>query len=80
MIKDGGPAFPTDSERQIGPNAYHYEGITMRDWFATHASEGDIKQHLTWHAEGTVFSRTREQARYHYADAMIEAREFGDEA
>ena len=75
MIRNGGPAFPIGSgDERDGI------GMSMRDWFATHASEEDIKQHLTWHAEGTVFSRTREQARYHYADAMIEAREFGDEA
>ena len=82
MIKNGGPAFPV----YLKPDEYYAgegdpDGMSLRDWFATHASQEDIKHHLTWHDEGMViFRRTREQARYHYADAMIEAREFGDEA
>lgn len=33
-INDGGPAFPTDSERQNGANSYHYEGMTLRQYAA----------------------------------------------
>lgn len=31
---NGGPAFPTDSERQNGANSYHYEGMTLRQYAA----------------------------------------------
>ena len=78
----GGPAYP---------NAYtlpEYQGLTMRDWFAAHASEYDIKRHLctgrvvekievnggTKHIYKEAETRTPEQARYCYADAMLEAR------
>ena len=84
-INDGGPAFP----------AHHFDladnehGMTLRDWFATHTSEGDIKAHgwgpnteqvLIDHngmrrIEVTSSRRTREQARYAYADEMLRARE-----
>jgi hypothetical protein len=61
-INDGGPAFPQ------GDDSAWY-GMTLRDWFATHATDADIAdiQH------GTKF--TREQARYRYADRMLWARE-----
>ena len=32
--ESGGPAFPTDNEKQNGTASYHFEGITLRDWFA----------------------------------------------
>ena len=31
---DGGPAFPTDSERQVGPDTWHYEGMPLRTYAA----------------------------------------------
>lgn len=37
IMKDGGPAFPTESERQIGPSSYHYAGMMLRDYFAAKA-------------------------------------------
>ena len=69
-INDGGPAFP--STIQYFPddkNANEEQGMTLRDWFATHATDADIAdiQH------GTKF--TREQARYIHADRMLWARE-----
>lgn len=33
-IDTGGPAFPTENERQIGPSSFHYEGRTLLDHFA----------------------------------------------
>ena len=62
MTNDGGPAFP-----RHGYNSN--DGMTLRDWFATHATDADIAdiQH------GTKF--TREQARYIHADRMLWARE-----
>jgi hypothetical protein len=62
--------------------------MTLRDYFATHASEEDIKY---WQPTGELVERvaitssgkvvyqesgkyTREQARYLYAEAMLKAR------
>ena len=86
----GGPAYPTSNYGAIVPMSTGYsEGMTLRDYFATHASEEDIKY---WQPTGTLDERvavtssgkvvyqesgkyTREQARYWYADAMLKARE-----
>lgn len=85
-IDDGGPAFPTENQWQIGPNSYHYEGMSLRDYFAGEANEQDIHYHIMDKAEpipGTdegdglgpdLKYPTREQARYMFADAMIAAR------
>ena len=66
------------------------EGMTLRDYFASHATEADVEAH-SWKgfteeyvhaaANGTkeIRSRhaawTREQAKYLFADAMLKARE-----
>jgi len=82
----GGPAFPTTKPLDSwgDPN----QGMTLRDYFATHASEEDIKY---WQPTGELVERvavtssgkvvyqesgkyTREQARYWYAEAMLKAR------
>lgn len=63
---------------------------TLRDYFATHASEEDINAHM-WkrHKEEYVYTKpdgtkemrtrqamfTREEAKYIYADKMLKARE-----
>ena len=65
-------------------------GMTLRDYFAAKASEEDINQHI-WkghkedfvaidgYGKKTVLQReemrTREEAKYQYADAMLKARE-----
>lgn len=28
------PAFPTDNEKQVGFDTYHYQGLTKREYFA----------------------------------------------
>jgi hypothetical protein len=62
-INDGGPAFPR--------HAYDgHDGIPLRDWFATHATEEDILA-----AQGTYRLVSRYEARYIHADAMLRARE-----
>jgi hypothetical protein len=43
-------------------------GMTLRDWFATHATEADIKDILEW------TNCSRQEARYIHADAMLKAR------
>jgi hypothetical protein len=67
-INNGGPAFPSVGEG-FGNPKYSTPGMTLRDWFATHATDADLAdiQH------GTKF--TREQARYIHADRMLWARE-----
>lgn len=63
VIDDGGPAFPTENEQQSGPNSYHYQGMSLRDYFAAKALSN---------TEGPPF-RQAEQA-YEIADAMLKAR------
>jgi hypothetical protein len=88
MSKDnGGPAFPRlnavftglDSD---GGERYETEpscGMTLRDYFATKASDCDVQDILNRHMEDVAFgsvhlrrsSITRQQARYMHADAML---------
>ena len=92
MTKDtGGPAFPTKNYATFQPIAEGYsEGMTLRDYFAIHATEEDIQRHLPTgriievvvetmiglkEVEKQPERRTREQARYAFADAMLKARQ-----
>jgi hypothetical protein len=73
-INDGGPAFP--STIQYFPddkNANEEQGMTLRDWFATHATDADIAaiQNPPHGAQNI----SRYEARYIHADAMLRARE-----
>jgi hypothetical protein len=63
---DGGPAFPRHGYAD-------QPGMTLRDWFATHATEADIAaiQNPPHGAQNI----TRYEARYIHADRMLEARE-----
>jgi hypothetical protein len=70
------------------PHLTHETGMTMRDYFAARATEQDIKHYersedgemvgtdtygTEWRRPRIVY-HTREQAKYRYADAMMEAR------
>jgi hypothetical protein len=68
-INDGGPAFPSVGEG-FGNPSYSAPGMTLRDWFATHATEADILA-----AQGAYRVVTRYEARYIHADEMLKARE-----
>lgn len=79
-IDDGGPAFPTDTEHQNGPNRMHLEGMSLRDYFAGKALIGFLnREHFL-----SVVMDARRQDRDHsdviaedcyaLADAMIRAR------
>ena len=59
------PAFPAPA----GVSHITDQGMTLRDWFATHATDGDIMNILKW------TECTRQKARYIHADAMLKARE-----
>lgn len=85
MTKDtGGPAFPCPDE--FKPES----GMTLRDYFAIRATEEDIQRYLPTgriievvvermiglkEVEKQPERRTREQARYAFADAMLKARQ-----
>jgi len=85
--KNGGPAFPvTDSNGPFGSGDDVTIGMSLRDYFAAHASDGDIYEIMN--APGNyeiecnngitqkcVYKITRQQARYIHADGMIIARE-----
>ena len=73
-VNDGGPAFAQplvcDAEGNVycsGERNANHSGMTLRDYFAAHATAEDIEEHLR------LF--TREVAKYRYADAMLAARE-----
>jgi hypothetical protein len=78
-INDGGPAFPVpDTYHPNGQVQFGSSGMSLRDYFAAHASEQDIEEHLG----GKISPKTgrkmdclsREKAKFAYADAMIKAR------
>jgi hypothetical protein len=58
------PAFPTTQYADgISPSG-HGQGMSIRDYFAIHATDGDISYYLH-HCD------TREEARYAFADTML---------
>lgn len=65
---NGGPAFPAD------PHAV--AGMTLRDYFAAKASDGDITDVMMDYFDCFTeqYSITRQQARYIHADAMLQER------
>jgi hypothetical protein len=90
-MNTGGPAFPRNIlDHGHNVTTIHESGMSLRDYFAAHASEEDIKY---WQPMGVMVTQvrelrngskqlyeapgmyTREQARYRYADAMLAARE-----
>lgn len=48
--------------------------ILLRDYIAVHATQDDIEPYLNYYAEGCSFTRTIPEARYKYADAMLDVR------
>ena len=82
---DGGPAFPCGPSGMSisyddGRTEHQYPGspgVSLRDWLASHASEQDIEDHTLGDLrdDGRSYNhRSREQAKYAYADAMLRAR------
>lgn len=76
--EDGGPAFPTDSEHQPAAHIKHFEGMTLRDYFAAKAmlevyrdfaSEAEKNGWLPDWRGGVA------KDAYSMADAMIEERD-----
>lgn len=80
LLRNGGPAFPgvtvNDSDVNLvdpfgtllPPNGQAtYSGMSLRDYFAIHASEADLRR---WIDEGLP----RVRARYAFADQMLRFR------
>ena len=88
-INDGGPAFPQpltmhpSGVMDYPSNGWGMGGMTMRDYFAAHATKMDVDTHRGMETHRSkvdgelviTFKYTYEQARYAYADAMLAARE-----
>ena len=70
----GGPAFPTDNAHQNGPSTFHFEGMTLRDYFAAKAIEGFNRNMVVYDWGEDVIEKSVTVA-YRIADAMMEARE-----
>ena len=64
-INDGGPAFP----RSATDHCHSQEGMTLRDYFAAAALQGNIA-----HPEVTGNRDDIAMDAYKYADAMLKAR------
>jgi hypothetical protein len=93
-IDDGGPAFPhgeivedimDEAGRLAGSRVWApSKGMKLRDWLATHATEADIEEHRNYRfcpqTKCVLSRRTREAAKYAYADEMIRTRKGGTDA
>ena len=72
------PEHPADCNGYAGAH-----GMTLRDWFAGQATDKDIHRHMPWVEKRGAplgvgeYACTHEEAKYRYADAMIEARNKG---
>ena len=66
QIKDGGQAFPVPSS-----HLHHKDGMTLRDYFAAKAMQGDCAR-VVW--DKSEFEDNCSWA-YMLADAMLRARE-----
>lgn len=65
---NGGPAFPVP-----GVTGNLCRGMTLRDYFAAHASDSDVKRWMEiYRRNGTPIRE--EEAKYIYADSMLRAR------
>jgi hypothetical protein len=80
----GGPAFPTDNAHQSGPATYHYEGMTMRDYFAAKAMQTLIA--CVWERSGDSNYIIDNDGRvslhlraYEHADSMLAVRNHPEE-
>ena len=74
---DGGPAFPVPMVPwQDGFVNVECTGATLRDWFASHASENDINRHqrIIERSNGYTYKPSVEECKYAYASEMLKAR------
>ena len=74
---DGGPAFPVPMVPWEGGFInVECTGASLRDWFASHASENDIRRHqsIIERSNGYTYAPSIEECKYAYASEMIRAR------
>jgi hypothetical protein len=78
---DGGPAFPGIETRINGLHEQHraYYGMTLRDWFAGMAMQGALATGYKEGAGRMDWHYMLSTGAYQIADAMLKAREAGDE-
>ena len=70
----GGPAFPTESAQQTGTHTWHYEGMTLRDYFAAKALQGYMVGLKPAQDIGPDMQDRIADGMYSMADAMLRAR------
>ena len=76
-INDGGPAFPVPEvfdERRGETVQYASPGMTLRDYFAAKAMQGDIAS-MAYQLDPVDTDEIIAQRAYIIADAMLRARE-----
>ena len=85
-MSNGGPAYPghwVDFQTGTGDQVVleQWEGMSLRDYFAAHASEDDIAEYRPQTMSACEefeyehgFWPSREWAKYQYATAMLRAR------
>lgn len=84
QIETGGPAFPTESAHQSGQSTWHFEGMTLRDYFAAKALPSVYSAAIVDAAGGSgLFSDPDWRVglaldTYAMADAMLKARAAGN--
>ena len=66
---DGGPAFPQDLQGRRGDDP-QYQGMSLRDWFAGKALEGQAHRFDHPHNHRELLAKDC----YEIADAMLKAR------
>ena len=74
-INDGGPAFPVaDTIHTDGQVQFGFNGMTLRDYFAAKAMQGDIAS-MEAHNDPQDAAHHIAKRAYAVADAMLKARE-----
>ncbi len=68
-INDGGPAFPPHWDPKTHPS-----GMSLRDYFAAKAMQGDWAAQVVPDSDDDLFDRSARMY-YRMADAMLAARE-----
>ena len=76
----GGPAFPWQENHTHGQHTSQHEGMTLRDYFAAKALQGLMGGRWKSDTRGQWYDAYRADAdewaksAYHFADAMLKAR------
>lgn len=72
QLPTGGPAFPTESERQSGATLYHFEGMTLLDYFAAHCPmQPNLYDVPAGQGDFLLLAKTDAVLRYQWAECMI---------